>query len=356
MTMFRPRTWKIVLLFVAAFVGMMLPIAVGIGLEVGGPPRYLLQADRIGPEWDRPDPHDFPDGSSVAVSTFPDEAAARDGAGAALKAVPRSATEYVPGATRYTRRDNDRRGLVMALGNRVIHIEAEDDDKVDARFRSLPFVADNPEMDLVTLLFTRHLPLALLGVAGFFVVWLALLYRGGSWAGSITPLPGVAPVPAETLRARLLAVNTLGLPFQVREDGPRRLVAEWRIADDRWIGLMEVAGLTKAHQVYLELDSDTHRVRTQDRDRTVSWSGGIARLGWSWSFFRGINFFQYDRGAALGLFFKNGQWTTKAYDYRFYLPEMKNPLIQAIVESGWAFAPVVTFFRPLGGKWAIGRA
>ena len=29
--------------------------------------------------------------------------------------------------------------------------------------------------------------------------------------------------------------------------------------------------------------------------------------------------------------------------------EMKNPLIQAILESGWTFAPVVTFFRPLGG-------
>ena len=33
-------------------------------------------------------------------------------------------------------------------------------------------------------------------------------------------VPGVAPVLAETLRARLLAVNDLGLPFQVREEGP----------------------------------------------------------------------------------------------------------------------------------------
>jgi hypothetical protein len=28
---------------------------------------------------------------------------------------------------------------------------------------------------------------------------------------------------------------------------------------------------------------------------------------------------------------------------------VKNPLIQAVVESGWTFAPIVTFFRPLGG-------
>src|SRR5262249_15142583 len=157
----------------------------------------------------------------------------------------------------------------------------------------------------LTILFTRHLPLVLLGMAGFFLVWLALLFRGGAWAGSIAPPPGVAPVSAGTLRARLLAINDLGLPFQGREEGPGgRLVAEWRIADARWVGLMEAAGLSKAHQIYLELSPGSHTVRAQDRDRTISWSAGVARFGWSWSFFRGISFFKYERGVAVGLFFK----------------------------------------------------
>jgi hypothetical protein len=291
----------------------------------------------------------------VTVYTSPDEAAARDGAGAALKAVPRESTEYRPGLTRYTRRDNGRRGLVLAVDSRVIHIEAADDGKVDARLADLPFLAENPEKDLVTTLFTRHLPLALLGVAGFLLLWFALLFRCGSWAGSIAP--GHAPVPAETLRGRLLAINDLDLPFRVREEGRRgRLMVEWRIADARWVGRMEVGGLTQAHQVQLELDPRTHRVLAQDRNRAVSWGGGIAHLGWSWSFFRGINFFQYERGASVGLFFKDGQWTTTAYDYRFHLAEMKNPLIQAIVGSGWTFAPVVTFFRPLAGLPARGAS
>jgi hypothetical protein len=255
-----------------------------------------------------------------------------------------------PGATRYTRRDNGRRGLVLAVGSRVLQIEAADDGKVDARLGGLPFVGENPEKGPLTILFTRHLVLALLGVAGYLLLWFAFLFRGGAWAASITPAPGIARVPAETLRARLLAVNDLGLPFQVREERPGgRLVAEWRIADARWVGLMEAGGLTKAHQVHLELDPNTHRVLAQDRDRTVSWSAGVAHLGWSWSFFWGIDFFHYERGALVGLFFKDGRWTTTAYDYRFHLAEMKNPLIQAIVESGWTFAPVVTFFRPLGG-------
>jgi hypothetical protein len=178
----------------------------------------------------------------------------------------------------------------------------------------------------------------------------ALLFRGGAWAASIAPAPGVAPVSAETLRARLLAVNDFDLPFQVREEGRRgRLVAEWRIAVARWLGLMEAGGLTAAHQVHLELDLKAHRVLAQDRAWAISWSAGVPHLGRSWSFFRGINFFEYERGALVGLFFKDGRWTTTAYNYRFHLAEMKNPLIQAIVESGWTFAPVVTFFRLLGG-------
>jgi hypothetical protein len=41
----------------------------------------------------------------------------------------------------------------------------------------------------------------------------------------------------------------------VREEGRRgRLVAEWRIADARWLGPMEAGGLTATHQVHLELD------------------------------------------------------------------------------------------------------
>jgi hypothetical protein len=72
--------------------------------------------------------------------------------------------------------------------------------------------------DLVagSFLFTRHLLLVLLGGASYLLLWFALLFRGGAWAASIAPAPGVAPVSAETLRARLLAVNDLGLPFQAQ--------------------------------------------------------------------------------------------------------------------------------------------
>src|SRR5262249_28912352 len=90
---FRPNIGKIVVFFVVVVAAMMLPIAGGIGLAFSGPPPYLLREDGFGPEWATAAPHDFPDGSSVTVSTHPDEAAAREGADAVLKAVPRSCTE-----------------------------------------------------------------------------------------------------------------------------------------------------------------------------------------------------------------------------------------------------------------------
>src|SRR5262249_33307615 len=160
---------------VSAFASMILPIAVGIWLEFSGPPPYLLHEDQVGPEWAQAAPRDFPDGASVTVYAYPDEADARDGTGAVLKTVPRELTEYQLNTTRYTRRDNGRRGLVLAVGNRVVHIEAADDGQVNARLAGLPFVVENPEKDPVTLLFTRHLPAALLGVAGFSLLWLACL-------------------------------------------------------------------------------------------------------------------------------------------------------------------------------------
>jgi hypothetical protein len=78
---------------------MLLPVAVCLVLIFRGPPPYLLKVDRLGPEWADSTPHDFPDGTSVTVYSYPDEAAARQGAGAVLKAVPRSSSKSTSKST-----------------------------------------------------------------------------------------------------------------------------------------------------------------------------------------------------------------------------------------------------------------
>lgn len=326
---------------VAGFVG---PVALLLALGFLGPPPYLLDEDGPGPEWSSP--RRFPDGSTVSVTTHASPNAASQAAGSISQAIPTSSASRTLNVVRYTRADDGRRGLLLPVGRRIVHVEAADDRAIDERLHGLPFLRENPEKNLVWVLFAEHTGAALAGLGLYILALGVMMVRGGSWAAEIAPPSEAAPVPAQTLRARLLALNDLDLPFHVREEAGR-LVAEWRIADARWIGLMEAGGLHDVHRIHMELDAERHQVRTLDARRTVSWSGGAAHLHGSFSLFRGISFFEHSRGVKLGVFFRDGRWTTTAYDYRFVLSEMKTPLVEAVVSSGWRFTPVVTLVRPL---------
>jgi hypothetical protein len=200
------------------------------------------------------------------------------------------------------------------------------------------------------ILLTDYLAVAVAGLVVYCLLWFYFLCRGGAWAAQTAPSPEVPPVAALEMRRRLLALNDLNLPFHVREQKHGRLVAEWRLVDAKWAGILHAGGLKQAHQIHLELDPVAHKVRCQDRSLAISWNAGFAELGGSFSFFRGISLFEYDSGALAGVFFKDSRWTVgQAYNYRFALAEMKNPLIEAIIGSGWTFAPVITYWRWLGG-------
>ena len=329
--------------------GVVVPVAGAMLLGFLGPSPYLLDEAALGPEWTAP--RRFPDGSTVSVTAYPSPAAANQEAEHISRSIPTSSISRTLDVVRYTRADDARRGLLLPVDRRIVQVEAASDRTIDERLHALPFIRENPEKNLLWGLFTGHLGVTLAGL-GLYILALGIaIARGGSWAAEIAPAAGIEPVAEKTLRSRILALNHLDLPFEVREESDG-LVAEWRIADDRWSGLMEEGGLNEVHRIYIDLDPERHRVRSLDVHRTVSWEAGIARVGASFSFFRGISFFEYSRGVQLGVFFRNGRWTTRAYDYRFVLSEMKAPLVQAIVGSGWRFTPVVTRSRSLG--WLLG--
>ena len=53
---------------------------------------------------------------------------------------------------------------------------------------------------------------------------------------------------------------------------------------------------------------------------------------------------------AFGVMFVDGRLVpTLSHRYRFDLRELKAPVIAAIANSGWAYRPVITFWRLLGG-------
>lgn len=340
----KPSRRRIIVYIACIIAAMVVPVAGALVLGFLGPSPYLLDEDALGPEWSPP--RRFPDGSTVSVTAYASPAAANQGAESISELIPTSSTSRTLNVVRYTRADDGRRGLLLPVGQRIVHVEAADDRAIDERLQGLPFMRENPEKNFVGSLFTEHAGVALSVMALYILALGVFMARGGSWAAEIAPRPRTAPVAAKTLRSRILALNDLDLPFQVREESSG-LVAEWRIADDRWIGLMEAGGLHDVHRIHMQLDPERQQVRSLDVRRTVSWDAGIAGVSASFSFFRGISFFDYDREVQMGVFFRDGRWTTKAYDYRFLLSEMKTPLVEAIAGSGWKFTPVVTLSRPL---------
>jgi hypothetical protein len=340
----KPDRRRIILYVLGIVAAIVVPVVGGLLLGFLGPSPYLVDEDALGPEWSSP--QRFPDGSTVAVTAYATPAEANQVAVSIREAIPTSSYSQTLNVARYTRADDGRRGLLLPVDRRIVQVEAADDGAIDARLESLPFIRENSEKNLAWVLFTRYLGVALAGVAVYAVLVGIGMARGASWAAEIAPRPRTAPVTGKTLRARILALNDLDLPFQVREEADG-LVAEWRIADDQWIGLMEAGGLRDVHRIHMRLDAVREQVRSLDVRRTVDWSAGIAEVSASFSLFRGISFFDYDRELLKGVFFRNGRWTTTAYDYRFVLSEMKTPLVEAITGSGWRFKPVVTLSRPL---------
>lgn len=339
----RPQPHRIVLFVAGGIAGILVPVVIGLLLGFLGPSPYLLDDDGPGPEWSSP--RRFPDGTTVHVRSYASAAEAAEAARSLGESIPASSSTQTLDVLRYTRADDRRRGLLLPVERHLVHVEAADDQAIDDRLQTLPFVRENPEKNLIYVLFTEHLGLALLGLALYSLAYLYFLARAATWAAEVAPAPGVSPVAAEELRSRILGLNDLDLPFQLREERGGRLVAEWRIADARWAGLLELEGLRKVHRIHMELDPRAQRVRSLDEHLSVSWSAGVARLGGSASWFRGITFYHYERGLQKGLFFRSGRWTTTAYDYRFLLSEMKSPLVEVVTGSGWRFSPVLTLPR-----------
>lgn len=92
--------------------------------------------------------------------------------------------------------------------------------------------------------------------------------------GMRPPGDGVAPVPPEELRHRLLALNHADVPFTLAAgDGGKEgdVVAEWRIVDASWFEIFAKAGLKETHKTYLTFDLGSGAVRVLEESWSVEW-------------------------------------------------------------------------------------
>ena len=69
-------------------------------------------------------------------------------------------------------------------------------------------------------------------------VQLPIWNRVASWAAAVRPKPGIEPINQPELKRRLLAINSMDVPFHVVERKRNNLDVVWRLADAKWISLM----------------------------------------------------------------------------------------------------------------------
>lgn len=159
------------------------------------------------------------------------------------------------------------------------------------------------------------------------------------------PQEGVAPVPPEELKHKLLALNDGQVPFAVT-DGPGGkdgdVVAEWKIVDAQWYEIFAKAGLKKTHRVYVTLDPATAEARVLEESWDVEWSAGVPQLKVTAEAFRGRTIGSKSFGTAYAFKGVNPLDYGQVYKYRFDVSEMKDPIAAVITGAGWSFRPVIT--------------
>ena len=139
------------------------------------------------------------------------------------------------------------------------------------------------------------------------------------------------PVPLETLRAELKAINNFDAPVMV-EERKRKLVATWNYVDARWLELFAKAGLTKTYELHMKFDEARHTVTMVDKTEDASWSAGVSGGSFSGSASQGV-LMAFEIGKQWGI--KENFELGRVYDYRFVPSEIKMPILNSILRSGW---------------------
>ncbi|MEU0072677.1 hypothetical protein ABZ027_24450 [Streptomyces sp. NPDC006332] len=160
--------------------------------------------------------------------------------------------------------------------------------------------------------------------------------------GTAYPVDGVAPVPAEEVRAALLGLNRPDVPYVVRagaaDDGAADLVAEWRLAEPAWQPLFVASQLTRAVRIGLRLVHKGHEVRALEEGWQVTRVGNPPKLKVSGAYTRGP-----DRTVSRHLKIQRGESgrLEATETFRFDSSELRDPLRDTVLKSGWTWRGVV---------------
>lgn len=285
----------------------------------------------------------------IWLFVFPDEKSAQN----AFKNYSGNLSEKVgsrqsstPNVFGYHNPDRNLFGRAERINEVILHAEAESRPAVQQIILLSGILIPNPKANILTEIFYkgRYLWCIVIFILLYAAIQLPLWNRIGSWAATIHPLPDTPPVRGYELKQRLLAINSLDVPFAVRERKNGKLDIVWRLADAKWAGLMTLNKIDVIQIIRLKLSEKDTACYAVDIARSVSYSAGslTSVFSFRYSLFRGISFGRWDYEKQYGLVFRNGELQfDEAYQYQFSVDEMKKPVVDIVTGSGWKYKPVM---------------
>ncbi|CAL9428927.1 hypothetical protein SUDANB6_02007 [Streptomyces sp. enrichment culture] len=158
--------------------------------------------------------------------------------------------------------------------------------------------------------------------------------------GTKYPDGDVVPCSAEQMRAALLGVNQDDAPYVIRDGAAEDcdLVAEWRMEEPAWQAIFVESQLTRAVRIRMRLVPKGHEVRVLEESWEVTRVGNPPQLKISGSYSRGP-----DRTVSRHYTVqRDDSGSLEATEtFRFDSSELRDPLQNAVLESGWTWRSVV---------------
>jgi hypothetical protein len=140
------------------------------------------------------------------------------------------------------------------------------------------------------------------------------------------------PISERGLRAMLKDVNRLDAPVMVKEQG-NKLVFTWKYVDATWWELLAKAGLKQIYELHVRLNDRKKEATLIDVKKSVAWRAAPNQVRVWGGFFRGVEF-SISIGKQWGI--KENFELGQVYDYKFSPQEIKNPVMNSILRSGWS--------------------
>ena len=140
------------------------------------------------------------------------------------------------------------------------------------------------------------------------------------------------PLAMEELRTAILGINGLSAPVMVMEKG-REIIITWNYLDAKWWEILAKAGFEKVYELHVKFDDVRKEVILIDVLKNVKWRLGPGQTKVSGGYFRGICA-GFERGQRWGI--KENFRLGKIYDFKFSPSEIRNPVANTILDSGWS--------------------